>query len=334
MTRRQRGFVLPLVLWVLAAMAIVVGIFALRIMNALDLAKASQQRVQGLIDINDTRSELLFRLGTTPMSVYGLGSLPEQAIRLDDRPYRGEGQSVVRLQDDRGLLNLNVAGEERIRRLLGIFGVPFEQRGRLIDALGDYIDEDDFKRLNGAEAREYAALGLPLPRNDKLLTTFEAARVLSWRDFPELWRVGGLADLTTVGTAVALNPNTAPWQVLATLPGITDDLAQTLIDARNSRPLRSVDDLALLIGVPGGNLIMSIIPFPSEIVRLTHSLPGQNWAVRYSVTLTPYNEHAPWRFDYQSRIELPYADDSSASLPPLPDKSALPANSGTSLLPF
>lgn len=330
----QRGFILPLTLWLLAAMTIVVGIFAARLMSALDLAEAGQRRTQAMIDISDTRAELLFRLGTAPLSLYGLGAVPGQAIALDDRPYRGEGQSVVRLQDDRGLLNLNLASDERLHRLLGLFDVPFEQRGPLVDRLRDYIDEDDFKRLNGAEARDYAAADLPPPRNNRLLISAEVFNVLGWRDWPLLLRAGGVADLTSVGTSVAFNPNTAPWQVLATLPGVTNELAQQMIELRRIRPFFTPDDIAQLMGVSGGSLFLQVMTFPSDTVRITHTVPGQRRALRYTVAVMPNGERAPWRIDYQSSLESPDTDEPIDSLPPLPERSALPANSGTPLLPF
>ncbi len=187
----QRGFVLPLTLWILAAIAIAAGAFAERMMAALDLARLSQQRIQNLVDMGNTRAEILFRLASTRMSVYGLGPTQGQAIALDDRPYQGEGHDLLRLQDDRGLINLNFATEGSLSRLLGVLGIPYEQRGRLVDTFNDYIDEDDFKRLNGAEAREYEAAGLPPPRNEKLVTPYEPRNILGWRDSPPSGKMAG-----------------------------------------------------------------------------------------------------------------------------------------------
>jgi type II secretory pathway component PulK len=331
-TAPPRGFVLPLTLWVLAAMTLVIGVFAERMLGALELAKASQRRVEGSVEISETRAEILFRLGTTPLTVFGLGPLGA-AVALDDRPYRGDGRSVVRLQDARGLLNLNLAGDERIRRLLGVLDVPFEQRGPLADALADYIDEDDFRRLNGAEKREYLAEGLPPPRNDRLLTPYEARNVLGWSGQAQLWRPGGLADLATTSLVVALNPATAPWQVLATLPGMSNDLAQKITAIRANRPLQGADEIAELLGVSGGSLFMQVITFPSDTIRVTHGFPGQSHALRYNVTLTPFGENSPWQIDYHYTFEGD-RDESSGMLGDLPEKAALPANTGTPLSPF
>jgi DNA uptake protein ComE-like DNA-binding protein len=332
--KAQRGFVLPLTLWILAAIAIAAAAFAEQMETALDLARLAQQRVDLRVDTFNTRAEILFRLATTPMSVYGLGTAPDRAVALDDRPYRGEGGDWLRLQDERGLLNLNLAGDDSIHRLLGALDIPYGQRDRMIDTLKDYIDEDGLRRLNGAEARDYAGTSLPPPRNAQLVTPYEARNILGWRDLPALWQNGGLAELATTGRAVGVNPNTAPWQVLITLPGVTAETAKRLIAARTQGAIQSTDQAALLMGVPGVSLILQVITFPGDSVRVTQGAPGQAWALRYNVSLTPNSEHAPWRVDYTYRIESPYPDVPIEPLPRLPEKSAPPAPAGAPLPPF
>jgi general secretion pathway protein K len=330
--KRQGGFVLPLTLWILAAIAIAAGAFAERMMAALNLAHLAEQRIQSLIDMDNTRAEILFRLSVTPLTVFGLGSAPGQAIALDDRPYHGEGRSLLRLQDNRSLLNLNFADEDSLHRLLAALNIPFDQRNHLIDTLNDYTDEDGFRRLSGAEAREYEAAGLPPPRNDKLVSPYDLRNILAWRDLPQLWQNSGLSNLTATGTAAGVNPNTAPWEVLITLPGMTEDLTQKIMTLREQTPILSAGEVAGLIGVPTSRLVLQVIAFPSDSIRVTQSVPGQAWALRYNVNLTPFAETAPWRIDYHYKIESPYPDATVESVPQLPKKSTLPANSDTPLL--
>lgn len=332
--RRQSGFILPLTLWILAAVAIAAGVFAERMMGALELARLSQQRVQNLIDMADTRAEILFRLASTPMSLYGLGADPAQAVALDDRPYRGEGSTLVRLQDDRGLFNLNLSRAENIHRFLGALNIPYEQRSYLVDTLNDYVDADDFKHLNGAEAREYEAAGLPPPRNAPLVTPYEARNVYGWGDSAPLWKNGLLTELTVTGLSVGLNPNTAPWQVLMALPGMTEEIAKNIIESRQRNPIRSVEQVAPWMESSSMVLLTEVFTLPSDSVRVTQTVPGQAWAMRYNVALTPNAANAPWRIDYSYKIESPYGHDERAGQAPrLPEKSALPENPATPFLP-
>lgn len=330
----QRGYVLALTLWALAAMAIVIGSFAERVWAALELAKSSQQRAQSLIESSETRADLLFRLATTPMSLYGLGRGSKQAIALDDRPYRGEGDNIIRLQDCRGLLDPNLAGGERIGPLLGVLGVPFEARASLLDTLEDYRDPDDFKRLSGAEKNEYHEAGLPPPLNNELITPNQIYGVLGWRDNPYVLENNRFADLITVGTSVGVNLNTAPWEVLMTLPGVSRDQAQALIDIRQQRPVELYDPSGLLAGIPAAVYMTQVYVLPSESVRVTQYQQGSGSALRYNVTLTPHGERSPWRIDYLYKIEFPYAHDASDKVFDLPKWAAPSENSGPPVLPF
>lgn len=323
---KQKGFVLVLTLWMLALITIAAGYFAERVMRTMEQAQLAQKNTQALLDIAESRAEILFRLGTTPMSLYGLGLGPDDSIALDNRPYRGIGESVVRLQDNRGLLNLNMADDDQLYRLLGILDVPAEQRGRLIDTLRDYIDNDNLKRLNGAEAPEYAAAGLPPPRNERLATPFEPRRIMAWGGLRQLWDDDRLPNLTTTSYSVALNPNTAPWEILATLPGVTNEVARNIIVKRQLMPFVSGDQIAQLSGISPDQLFLKIIMLPSDAVRVTHSVPGLPWALQYNVSLTPNDEHAPWRVDYYYKIGLTYKNDKTQEIRELPPRSALPAS--------
>lgn len=316
---------LAMTLWILAGIAIAAGYFAERVQRALELAQQSQQNTQALVEIANTRAEILFRLGTTPLSLYGLGTAPSGSILLDGRPYRGEGGGIVRLQDNRGLLNLNIVSDERLNRLLGTLDIPAAQRSAMIDALHDYTDNDNLRRLNGAEEPEYLASGLPPPRNEKLITPYEPRNVIGWRDRPQLWQDNRLPSLTTTSTSVALNPNTAPWQVLATLPGATAESAQAIIVRRQLEPFSSADQLAALLGVPSEQLLFQIITLPADSIRVTQSASGLPWALQYNVSLTPMSARAPWRIDYFYKIGVSYKDDKFEEIPFLPPRAALPA---------
>lgn len=330
---RQKGFVLVLTLWMLAIITIAAGYLADRVMHAMELAQGAQKNTQVLLDLSETRAEILFRLGTTNLSLYGLGRGPDDSVALDNRPYRGVGGTIVRLQDNRGLLNLNIVSNDRLHRFLGILDVPADQRGVLMDTLHDYMDADSLKRLNGAEAPEYAAAGLPPPRNERLSTPFEPRRILAWRGLNQLWDNDRLPSLSTTSYSVALNPNTAPWEVLATLPGMTNEVARNIIVQRKLIPFASPDLFAQLSGIPPALLFLQIIMLPSDAVRVTQSAPGLSWALQYNVSLTPNEGNGPWRIDYFYKTRLTYKDDKVKDIPELPKRSTLPATLSAPFLP-
>ncbi len=331
----QRGFVLAATLWMLAIMTVAAVYFAGRIQRGRELAQAAQSHAQALLDLDNARAEILFRIATTPFSVYGLGASANDAIALDDRPYLEPAGTLIRLQDNRGLLNLNVVNDDRLDRFLGVLGAPAARRAALIDALRDYIDDDDLKHLNGAEAADYAALGLPPPRNAKLVTPMEAKSVFGWGDVPALWQANLLPGLTTTSGSFSLNPNTATWQVLATMRGMTPEGAQAIIKARKIAPILNTGQIEALTGIQVSTdpFTADAITFPADSVRVTQQPKGMGWGWQYNVTLTPVSDTSPWRIDYSYRVELSSFDAAKQAMQPLPARAARTASQPESLVP-
>ncbi len=325
--RRARGFVLAATLWVLALVAVVAIFFAERLSRARSLAMAAQARTQAMVDLSGARADMLYRIATTPVSLHGLGLDPATALALDDRPYRSLGNTLVQVQDNRGLLNLNIVDDARLDRFLGVLGVPPEQRSALVDALRDYVDEDSLKRLNGEEAPEYVAAGLPPPRNARLVTPLEARRVYGWAQVPQLWKDDLLHRLTTTSSSFSMNPNTAPWQVLAAIRDMTPEGVQALLAARKQAPIASAQQVTALTGVRISTdpMLAEVIAFPADSWRITQQAPGMGWGWRYNVSLTPVSDFAPWRIDYFYRVELPSQNAHPQAPSPLPERSASPA---------
>ena len=327
---KQHGFVLVLTLWVLVIVAIAAGYFAERVARSVELAQQSRQNTRAIIDMAGTRAEILYRLGTTALTEYGLGR-GNTAINLDNRPYQGLGKTLVRLQDNRGLLNLNMTDDDRLQRFLGLMGIPAEQRGHLIDTLRDFIDADKLHRLNGAEDEEYLAQGLPPPPNRNLITPWEARRIIGWRDSPQLWKNGRLAELTTTSLSVGINPNTAPAEVLATLPGVTEEIAQIIIARRKLSPITYEGQIVEITSMPLNQpLGMGIIAIPSDALRITQSTQGLPWAIQYNITLTPNGKDAPWRTDYYSRVSKSQRNEAEAL--ELPPRSTAPTDKAPAFL--
>lgn len=326
--RGQRGFVLVLTLWILAAIMIAASYFADRVQKSLQLAQMRQGLNDKQIDLSNMRAEILFRVSTNYLSQYGMGPQGE-AIALDDRPYRGEA-STVQLLDARGLLNLQFASDEQLFRFLGAMNVPADQRAHLIDTLRDYMDQDDLRRLNGAEAKEYAEKGLPPPRNGPLISPMELKNVIGWSDMKALWEPIPVTELTTTGAVTAINPNTASAQVLMALPGITPEIAQAIIARRKLEPV-TVPLVSQMAGVELQQLPPQVIAYPSESIRVTQRANGLPWSIRYNIQLTPLSTISPWQITYFYRLEekadsVRGANPSNpANIPKLPPRSALPA---------
>jgi hypothetical protein len=222
------------------------------------------------------------------------------------------------------LFNINRASPAGLTRLLTLYGVPADHFGALSATFWDYIDPSTLKRMNGAKAPEYVARGLPPPPGRPLTTPRELRQVIGWRDHPELWQGLPVDELLTVNEYL-LNPNTAPWQVIAMMPGITAETAHAVIAQRALQPFVSLDRFAAVTGQSLDSLLLKVMPFPSDHLRITQTVPGIPWALRYNIVLTPEATDAPLRIDYSYHLplsELPaYQPPSNDQpIPPLPPR--------------
>lgn len=79
------------------------------------------------------------------------------------------------------------------------------------------------------------------------------------------------AFVTARGAGV-VNVNAAPWEVLATLPGITEEALQVILLHRGTRPVQGADELVALLSKPSRTVLLAAYP---EFVRSTVFTPPQ-----------------------------------------------------------
>jgi general secretion pathway protein K len=70
----------------------------------------------------------------------------------------------ITVEDERGKVPLNGVNEDQIRQLFAAAGVSGPRLDTLVDSFEDWLDPDNDRRPNGAEARDYQSLGYK-PRN-------------------------------------------------------------------------------------------------------------------------------------------------------------------------
>lgn len=341
----QRGYVLAMNLAVLALMLLGASYVGQRVQDAVRLANAERQSVNAAYELESANSRLLMLLATTPRTTRGLGTL-QNNVNLDGRTYRLTDTVLVNLQDARGLFsingtNLGGGGRERVERMLGTFGVSSEHAVALTDALLDYRDADDLRRLNGAEASEYRAAGLDRgPRNGDLLSATELQRVYGWRDTPELWGADPITNHVIAQRRSQFNPNTADWRALVAMAGIESVTAKALVASRKQDQLIQQGDLSSLlfgpsVGDPFG-VSSFVTPFPGPTLIVTLRVASAPWGYQMVVTHTPGEIGGPWRIAAFARLALPPAPESLKDVPKLPDAALLrdPSHSGQIESPF
>lgn len=336
---RQRGMILVMTIWFLATLAVAAGVFALWVNRAAAELHADQQQVQAEVDALSTRSTLLYLIASRGLRPDGLhaplgeGAVVAQmsaeellaametgqsfetsgeseVLALDDRPYTGLGSVRFSLQDEAGLIPVNLEYDGgRLEALLKSIGVDDDQRTKLLARLRDYIDRDDLHRLNGAEAAHYKEQGISGPANEPLLSVEEIARVMGWAALV----TPDLLQSLTVANPGAQNVNAMPVPVLRALMNLGDEQIARLLTARREKPFTSFADLLARTGVNAqGGMDGGLAPTPSPFLRLRFWSPAARLSRLYRIEFTPFSaDPRPWVV--QSVEQLPVLDNHAES---------------------
>ena len=177
---RARGFILIVVIWLVALLALMSGAFV--------------RSVQGHVRSSAVHSQLA-RAETIADSGFALAVLDlaeSRAAPGRERRFPVNGKAVtcqlggsdritVRVKDAGGLINLNTAGERLLQAFFIGLGASREIASRRADLLLDFRDADHDRRLNGAERPEYRATGRSYgPKNAPLDSLDELSQILEF----------------------------------------------------------------------------------------------------------------------------------------------------------
>ncbi|WP_257385682.1 general secretion pathway protein GspK [Tahibacter caeni] len=251
---RQRGVAFILVLWVIALMSILLGSFAV-------IARTENLQARHLFDATAARYAAEAGIHR---AVYELRN-PDPFSRwvADGRPYEFELDGIrieLRLTDDSGKIDINVTDALMLKALFQSSGIEERRAEELADAIIDWRDPDDLAGPHGAEESDYKAAGLKYaPRNAPFETVSEIQQVLGMDyDTYHLIEKG----ITLYSGRSQPSFAYAPLEVLRTLPGMTEELAQMMISQRQAVPPGMPYNMTLPDGTPvmaeGGGLTYSI----------------------------------------------------------------------------
>ncbi len=331
---QSKGFVLPLTIWVIAAAGLAVAVLSEWVSMAVNNAQVLQRKVDSELAFINIRNELVFVLARRPYSYRGLqvgefsnttigttfddlmnmDVTTDRLIFLDGRPYTmsSDERYIVKVQDGRGLINLNTINGTFLENFFDSLDVPDNSRDLLRDSLLDYRDEDSFNRLSGAERDDYIRQNLYPPSNYQLLTPWEAQRVFGWTQMSKLWKAQYESPLVTTCRSSGFNPNTASPEALSTyLRGVSLERASVILDFRQTAYFRNARELGDVAGVLLTNqpFFFSFIPGRCLIVDLIEKQSNEH--IRFSLTLLPRNPTQPWQIDYVLRVPQEYGRETN-----------------------
>jgi len=248
----RRGFALMAALWLLIAISAVslelsaiARVRRLSVINALESTRAAAAAESG---IEHARARLVRmiveggegRTWNDAVSVldpwHDAAEIIRDSISMDD----GAGYAM-RASDLGAAININRVTEDELRSFLTAKAIDVVSVGGLAQAIIDWRDPDDFRRLHGAERDDYVKAGArEVPRNGPFESVDELRFV---RGFTPgiLSKIRG--DLAVFGSG-QVNVNTADRAVLMSIPGVTPLAAEIIVQSqRSGRRIESVRQL-------------------------------------------------------------------------------------------
>lgn len=352
--RASGGFILIAVLVALVVITLLAAAVALVSERAVREARENVEAFEAEVATTSTRDTVLFLLNTQRQTLGGLtvdqqvvwsagqatasrpsgtelGELPPRLpigneIRLDGTPYRGLAGAGFALQDDGGLFSPNWTFPLYRPGFFALLDVPAEAWPGMEAKRLDYQDPDHLFRLGGAEAPKYLEADLPPPSNRTLVTPLEVRRIMGWGAALKGRDDAAVMSLLTASRNVMVNVNTAPRDVLRTLPGVDEAKAERMIGLRETLPFMLAWQFLGAFDIPLDELApIGFLATSNGTLKLWHNA-GPIRLVHW--TLTPTDEGGrPWRLDYEillPRDEVTDDTPARATASPLfaePDKA-------------
>jgi general secretion pathway protein K len=280
MMKNETGIALFLVLWVLTLLSVIAGEFCFAMRTEVNITRNFKEQTEAyyiaLAGMNRAIGELIrnevMPPKTTSVELPGKEETPEEEedkdrwrinVEIPAEPY-GEGEYEVRIGNESGKININVANEALLKMMLEGFDLEEQEKNIIVDSILDWRDKNTLHRLNGAEDDYYRSLPEPYECKDDDFDSVEELLLVRGVT-PEIF-YGGLKDIVTafkpdqkgssVGEALSLvkwdarkiNINAAPRQVLLALPSMTEDLVQQIVDYRKSADFTSLTQVSSMVG--------------------------------------------------------------------------------------
>jgi general secretion pathway protein K len=211
---------------------------------------------------------------------------PQQPV--DEEVERGKlhfemanGAAEVAIFDESGKINANYASEEILRHLMSEVGLQPDVGDAIVDSILDWRDPDKDVHLNGAEDDYYMSLPEPYHIKDGPLDSVEELLLVKGIT-PEIFygqkfkdesgaeiNRGGLTNFLTVYAPYnRININSAPLEVLASLPGMNRQKAQMIVSRRTEKPFSSPTEVGETIGLGDMNALGYLSTFRTPVYSL------------------------------------------------------------------
>ena len=323
LSNNQNGIALLTVFWVITVLMVIVFSFSYmartETLSTLSFKEGMEKKFLAEAGVERGIMELFFRKENLTKVL-----IEDQAVwKVDGSLYDGQvgdGHYAVRIIDESGKLDINFAPELLLRNLLGNLGLEGTTLDTIVDSILDWKDKDDLHRLNGAESDYYLSLPNPYKAKNSNFETLEELLSVKGVTREILYGEGkkkGLIDFLTVhGKTNRININAASKEILLSIPGITADMVEEIINYRQNKEIKNIQEI-------GGSVVQNqalLIPYITFGQGNTFTIessgyrerPQSGYAIRTTVTLLADNQY---KFLYYKTPVTLKQDETATQLP-------------------
>ena len=315
-------------LWALAGLTLLAAYIDGVVATDVERAARAGRAFQSALARQSTEATLVYLFATGRMNHRGLileeeqqfsDTLPDGEYLPDHgdgelgmagQVYAGLGGTRFSVQDEGGLVTVNVPELPLFATLLAHVGIAANDIERIVARVGDYVDKDDVLKLNGAERQDYRQRGVPPPLDWIMASPLELRKVLGVEALltPAQWR--RLWPLLTVRPVFGYNFNTMRPEILAALLDLDEAGVRAVLEEREKGPISRLSQIAMLSGKHLDVDEMNVRLFPSRFLRISVWHEDDASRLLSGIALTPLGELRPWRKDYRYSEPIRIHDDS------------------------
>lgn len=188
------------------------------------------------------------------------------SIRLGGAAVQLENGVSIKVRDSSGLISVISMKTDVLKRLTKLLGAGDETVNSVTDSYIDWIDSDDFSRLNGAESAYYRGEDVPyVTRNFTMQYKDEMAFIKGMS--PDLYKK--MERYLTILPSLGFNPNTADDEVLMAYLDIDKEALENLKNYMEKKPVSSDTELFALTGKRLMQDEEGVYYFPSPYLEIT-----------------------------------------------------------------
>ena len=311
---QEKGIALFMVLWVLILLSGIATEFCFAMRTEVNMVRNFKEQTEAyyiaLAGLNRAIFELV-RNESSPEKKKLLADENEASAETSPRwrmnthippvPFTA-GRFMVRMGNEAGKININTADEPLLKMMLNGFDLEEQEKSIIVDSIMDWRDKNDLHRMNGAENDYYQSLPEPYDCKNGDFDVIEELLMVQGIT-PEIF-YGGLKTKVTAfkdrgskrgkirrraGKAgrSKICINAASKAMLLSLPQMTNELAQSIVDFRKEADFKTLGEVSTLLGADVyGAISRHITLTPSAYYQLESSGSITGSRTRQSILAT------------------------------------------------